>query len=164
MFELTWAKNGTPDTLGSEQDTITISDQTSTTFNNIMGHMIGTGNVDSRIRLGNGSVDTGSNYADRGSGNGSVDFTFTTQDDIHLFNGDDDSFVISYIINIAGEEKLVISHICNNNTAGAATAPNRMEVVNKWTNTSNQFDNVQLLNVDTGGFLTSSNLSALGTD
>ena len=167
VFKLAWARNGTPDTLSGTSDTITISDQTSTKFNQYMCHMLGSGNIDSRLRLGNTSVDTGSNYADRVNNNGSSDTTQTSQDDIHVLNGaasGADQFLVGYLINISAEEKLHIGFAIGRNTAGAGTAPQRMEITSKWVNTSNQFDNIQALNTDTGDFATSSNLSALGTN
>ena len=163
---MTWAKNGTPDTLGSAGDVMTISDLTKSIFNQFMTHTFGTGgDTEGRLRLGSGSVDTGSNYADRFSSNGGADSTQTSQDDMHVQNyGTFDGFAVGYIIDITAEEKLVISHSLHNSGAGAANAPGRFEAVNKWANTSAQFDNIQSLNVAAGSFDTSSNISALGTD
>ena len=164
MFELAWSKNGTPDTLGGSADTMTISDLTATKFNVFMTHVLATAAAVPAIRLGSTSIDTGSNYARRVSSNGAADATSTSATEIHTTAYSVDSFMIGYIINIAAEEKLVIASKTSQGATGAATAPNRIEVTGKWDNTSNQYDNIQMYNDSAGDYLTSSNLSALGTD
>ena len=137
---MAWSKNGTPDTLTSTEDTLTISDLTSTIFNVDMNHNIASGNIQHRIRLGNGTIDTGSNYAYRTSQNGASDITASSQSLISANASLADIFAIHYITNISSEEKLLIGWTSEQQTAGAGTAPSRMEIVGKWTNTSNQYD------------------------
>ena len=163
---MVWSKNGTPDTLTGTSDTMAISDQTSTTFNQFLIHTIESGATTTLFRVGNGSLDTGSNYAYRYSGLGGADGTSTSVGYlINYWNGDVDSrFNVGYMINISSEEKLYIGWLNENVTAGAANAPERVENVGKWTNTSNQFDNIGETNGGAGDFATDSNLSALGTD
>lgn len=163
---MAWAKNGTPDTLTTTSDTITISDQTSTKFNQTICHTIQTtSNIRMATRVGNGSIDTGSNYANRSSENGGADGTATSQT-YHKNSGSvaSDMFVINYAVNIATEEKLFISFNNVEFTAGAGNIPQRMESVGKWANTSNQFDNIQNYNDQAGDYTTGSNLSAIGTN
>ena len=69
-----------------------------------------------------------------------------------------------YIINISSEEKLVIGHTIEVVTTGAGTAPQRMEVVGKWTNTSSQITEIDIDNPNAGDYLTDSNLTVLGRD
>ena len=163
---MAWAKNGTPDTLSSTSDTIDITDQTSTKFNMMMYHFIGSSTITPILQTGNGSLDTGSNYASRYSSNGTTDSTETSASDLDWgFGGSDTTaFGIIYGINISSEEKLFIQFYVYQNTAGASTQPQRSEMVGKWTNTSNQFDYFTVKNVSTGDFQSDSNLSALGTD
>jgi len=166
---MTWARNGTPDTLTSAGDELLISDLTSKIFNNLLTHVIFvTTFAQPGLQLGNGSIDVGTNYAARFSYDGATDTTVTTQPYI-LFQSDTsplwDQFAVQYSINISAEEKLVISHTLGANTAGAANVPHRQENVGKWVNTTNQFDQVK--NDDVGGgtdYDTDSQLSMLSTD
>jgi hypothetical protein len=51
-----------------------------------------------------------------------------------------------FIINNSANEKLVIAHVFDQNTAGAGTAPTREEAVGKWANTSAQITEIFDLN------------------
>jgi len=51
-----------------------------------------------------------------------------------------------FILNNASNEKLVTGNLVNQNTAGASDAPNRAEFAYKWTNTTNQINNITMLN------------------
>jgi len=165
VFKIAWGKNGTPETLGGTADTMTISDQTSTTFNTVMMSANATTHVALNIRLGNSTIDTGSNYAGRISSNGGADSTATSRSSIETSSNTLGQFQVSYIVNISAEEKLVIGvGKLDEGTLGAGTAPNRVEYVGKWVNTSNQFDNVQSYNDEVGDYTANSNISALGTD
>ncbi len=166
---MAWAKNGTPDTLSGTSDQLTITDLTTYKFNFWMWEAIAvTGNCNEKYRTGSSTTDTGSNYTSRKSYNGGTDATATSQTEINF--GDDflavgeNKFCVNNTINIASEEKLTITHWVHSNTAGAGTAPQRGEYVMKWTNTSNQFDILEINNGDSGDYTTGSNLSALGTD
>jgi|21_taG_2_1085346.scaffolds.fasta_scaffold05231_2 hypothetical protein len=162
---MAWGKAGS-DTLTSAGDTITVSGMTSSETNQYMSHGIASGVLSSRMRLGDGSVDTGSNYADRVSNNGTGDSTQINETDIHILNGfsGEDHFTVGYFINIATEEKLHIGFAVGTTATGSGSAPQRMEIASKWANTSVQFDNIQSSNVGSGSFDTDSNLSALGSD
>ena len=161
---MAWAKNGTPDTLSSTADEVLISDLTSTIFNMEMCHLLASGAIQHKWRFGNGSIDTGANYAWRRSGDGGTDGTTTSANELNANQSTADIFAIRYTINIAAEEKLAIAFTSEQNTAGEATAPSRMEAVGKWANTSDQFDNVNAWHDNAGDFASGSNLSALGTD
>jgi len=169
VFKLAWSKNGTPNTLGSAGDTITISDLTSTKFNVILSHSFQSGASRTQLgnRLGYTSIDSGNNYSNRLSNNGGADATNTSLDIMSTENTTiGDKFQIVYGVNIATEEKLIIAFTSIQNTAGAGNAPARSEAVGKWANTSNQFDQTQLVNYNPGSsdFDTNSNLTAIGTD
>jgi len=118
------------------------------------------------MRLGNTTLDTGSNYSNRRSINGAGDATATSQTKGHL----EDSggglvgpmFLNAFIINNASNEKLCIFNTVFPSTAGAGTAPNRIEGVFKWANTSNQAD---ILSVGTfSQTFTKSELRVWGSD
>ena len=168
---MAWAKNGTPDTLTGTSSTITINDQTSTKFNKFLFHGLNSGSITGDLRLGNGGIDSGSNYAHSQSQNGAARGTGTGTSYILGAGGGgtdaEERFLVGYIVNISSEEKLVIFHGSFHNAAGASNAPNRGENRGKWANTSAQFDNIQFS--DRGGaaggnFAADSNLSAIGSD
>ena len=162
---MAWAKNGTPSTLGSAGDTLVISDLTAKKFNVVLSHHIQSGSIWGVVKL---NSDAGANYANRFSTNGGADnATYTSSNYAHfgdLNNGVFDTFNFGYIINIATEEKLMISFSCNANTAGAGNAPQRSEIVSKWANTAAQFTTINYDNINAGSYNTGTNLSALGTD
>lgn len=139
---------------------------TSKTFNQILIHKLNSGAIDPTLRLGKTTIDTGTNYARGYSGNGGADVTNASQTSIGLdfTSGAWTMFTVLYVINISAQEKLAISFNVEQNTAGAGTAPVRMEVVGKWANTANQFDLVNTVNVGAGDYDTSSNITILGTD
>lgn len=160
---MAWAKNGTPNTLTVAATTITISDLTKRKFNQILIYGFNSGSGPGTFtRLGDGSVDSGNNYARRQSTDGGTDFTIASNDKIQRSALISDEAIINYICAIPGEEALSISFLIAQNTAGAANAPRRSEDVGKWTNTT-QFDNVQCSSLS-GSYDIDSNISALGTD
>jgi hypothetical protein len=162
---MAWGKAGST-TLTTTGDTITVSGTTASDFNQTLSHVIQTtSNIRMATRVGNGSIDTGSNYANRSSENGTSEATAISQT-YHKNSGSvpSDMFAINYAVNIATEEKLFISHNVVRSTAGAGTAPQRMESVGKWANTSDQFNYIETVNDQAGDYTTDSNLSALGSD
>ena len=161
---MVWGKAGST-TLTGAGDTITISSMTASKFNQTLVHNYAdaTG-INPRIRVGTTTIDTGSNYASRYSANGGSDSTEVSQTRIHLSTRDKDEFEVIYSCNISGEEKLFMGSTCNQETAGAGTAPDRTESVGKWVTTSGQYDTIQALNEDSGDYPIGSNISALGCD
>lgn len=108
-----------------------------------------------RIRVGAGSIDTGTNYAYRDSFNGGADTTGVSQSRFAPFNDTaDPTFLDCFVINVSSKEKLFISHTVSRSTAGAGNAPQRSEGVWKWVNTSSQMDRLQLYDQTGGGTLT----------
>ena len=162
---MAWGKAGST-TLTTTGDTITVSDTTASDFNQTLSHVIQTsGNIRMATRVGNGSIDTGSNYANGSSENGGAKSNATSQT-YHKNSGSvaSDMFTINYAVNIATEEKLFISHNIVRSTAGSGTAPQRMNSVGKWANTSNQFDSIETVNDQAGDYASGSNLTVLGSD
>lgn len=161
---MAWAKNGTPDTLGSAGDTLDISDLGELKFNHILCHALtdGAGVINQRMRFDGLST---SIYAARFSTNGATDSTDTSASSMELnaTGGDSDRLTVTYACVISGEEKLQITFSSIRSTAGAGTAPQRVEAVGKSTN-STTLDQVTIINDNSGDYATSSNLSALGTN
>ena len=96
-------------------------------------------------QFGNGSFDTGTNYAERGSSNGGSDFSYTGNAYWNTSGGDQvcPEFTVQYLANKSDKEKLGISHSCGAQADGAGTAPNRREHTGKWANTSNVIDRIR---------------------
>lgn len=108
-----------------------------------------TANAASLWRVGNTTIDTGSNYAQRFSLNGATDGTSTSVNTLHreTAGGNDPIFTNIFVINNASNEKLAILHSIDANNLGAANAPGRYEAVCKWTDTTNQIDIVQMYTI-----------------
>jgi len=82
--------------------------------------------------------DSGSNYASRQSISGGSDFTNTNRNNGYEYGDGQNhpnNFSVTYVNNIADQEKLAIHHWIGADT-GAGTAPIRAESVGKWANTS----------------------------
>ena len=130
-------------TLGSASDTIDVSSLPDKRYYMILRDLQNTGGtIDHYIRMGNSTIDTGSNYAQRLSQNGGSEYTGTSNSDFIDFytRGSFPIFSMGYLANLSGKEKLYQGHMVEQNTAGSANAPDRHELVGKWVNTSNPMD------------------------
>jgi hypothetical protein len=80
--------------------------------------------------------DTAGNYSLRLSDNGGADGTFTSQTSITLAPGTINSlhFAEIEIVNFQTDEKVIVSHLTANGTAGAANITSRREQQGKWAN------------------------------
>lgn len=139
-------------TLGSSNGTIDVGSLANKPYLMVLAHTLENTSNNHSLRLGNSSLDSGSNYAWRNSVNGGSDSTNTNQAQISLNIGGGyvNGFHTSFINNIAGEEKLSVNHGAGQNTSGAGNAPKRQESVGKWANTSDVITNVGIY--DNGGF------------
>jgi hypothetical protein len=133
---MAWAKNGTPDTLTSAGDVLTISDMTANKSNVIMWHVSGSASnhINAQERFNNNSNAV---YARRGSTNGNYapNTSAVSQNEINYGWGWTvwaDAFIVQYVFSISGEEKLLISHGTFGGTATAGYAPERIELVAKF--------------------------------
>ena len=142
-------------------DTITVDSLEAKKHLMVQAKLIASGNIEAAVRFNN---DSGNNYSTRYSVNGS-ESTGTSKNsiDTNLTAGGNE-FVTYNVINEATKEKLVISELIDSNTSGAGTAPQRVEVVGKWANTSNAITRVDLVNVSTGDFAEGSEVTVYGTD
>ena len=118
------------------------------------------------LQTGNSSFDTGSNYSSRASNNGGADSTQTSFPYARLSPSTSlsDLFVVGYIANYSTKEKLGQSQSVKRETSGSANAPQRMEHVWKWTNTSNVIDRLRINENGTGTINTNSEMVVLGYD
>ncbi len=154
-------------TLGSANANITVSSLADKRYCMILSDDIKavTPTTDSKYRMGNGLVDTGSNYSGRRSNNGSSDFTNVNQTGITSSDSVlQNEFRIGYISNLSANEKLLQMWKAERQTVGAATAPSRTEEVGKWVNTSNPLDNFTLNSGGADTFATGSEVVVLGWD
>jgi len=121
-----------------------------------------------RLRLGNSGIDTGTNYADRHSNNGSSDSTDTSQSFVYVSESDIDHncLITTFINNISNREKLIINHSVRQASTGAGNTPSRFESVGKWANTSNAITDVEIIGHHTASydFASGSELVVLGCD
>ena len=160
---MAWIKNGTPHTLVSSADELSIPILTAKKFNVLLSHLLGTGAVDIDTNFNDNSNAV---YAQRSSSDGGADATATGGTYIDKGTSGTTVFDVMYGCSISAEEKLIIGFLVNQSTAGAGTAPSRIEYVAKFVPSPD----VAITRIDddnTGGtnaYDTSSNLSALGTD
>jgi hypothetical protein len=160
---MAWAKNDTV-TLSSSNAELDAGGVTSYIFNTMMMYTSDTsGSADVRVQFNNDS----SNYAWRWSEDGGSDLTSTSESRGCLISAQGIAtpvLSVSYFINIADEEKLVIAFSCEQSTAGASTAPRRAEMVTKWVNTSVQISDISINLTGAVTFPSDANVSILGTD
>ena len=111
--------------------------------------------------------DTGSNYTRRFSIDGGADGTSVNETSIaNMHNaglGGDDAFSNWFIINNSANEKLVIGHSVQNGSAGAGTAPLRLEFAGKWTNTASQITEIDF-DSSSGNFGSNSIIKVWGSN
>jgi len=103
---------------------------------------------DTTMTVGNGTVDTGTNYATRRNKDASSETTTTTDANVRIMDdaGADDigQFIEFYIINILDQEKLIINHGVFDTATGAGTSPSRYESVHKWDDLTKQINVLRL--------------------
>ena len=154
-------------TLSSAGDTIDVSSLPNKRYYMVLTSDIADGTIDARFRLGNGSVDTGSNYARRGSENGASEVTGTGNDSLlipYAENGNTHFFGVHYFANKSNKEKLLTGHCVDEYASGAGQPPARFENAGKWSNTSDVIDVIRNYNAQSGSFDTGSEMVVLGWD
>jgi len=162
---MAWAKNGTPNTLGSAGDALEITDLTAKQFNQFLFHGLPVGST----AYGHLRFNANSNnvYAQRYSDNGAGESTTTSISNIYgnANSTSADQFDVWYVISISGEEKLIIGFPVDSNGSGATNVPNRREIVGKFVPSPDaDITAVEQDNQGTSDWDTNTNLSAIGTD
>ena len=166
---MAWNKAGST-SLGSANANITLTSLSNNKFSNVMINTLGAStNSNVMLQLGNGSTNTGTNYAYRQCANGGSEEAGSGQQSqssiiIGGGSGTHPKFVVGYICNISGEEKLCIFNSINRRATGAANAPERTENVGKWSIINNPVIDTITVNSSSGTFNSDSNLSVLGSD
>ncbi len=158
---MAWGKEGS-NTLTSSAGVVDV-DATGTFIMAMMHDFATGGNTEVELRFDSTG---GSAYARRNSSNGGSDNTAVSQASIqgHGATSDDD-FHITYTVNIATEEKLMIGFGVNRNSAGAGNAPYREEFVGKYAQTSAKVETQGIIDTSgSGSYDTDTNLTALGSD
>ena len=109
--------------------------------------------------------DSANNYAERYSDDGGSDSTNDTKGGIDSNYGalSGNTLANYHIINKQDKEKLVIYEYAISNSAGAGNAPQRMEAVGKWANTSAQINRITVT-CGGGNFDVGSTLKVWGFD
>jgi hypothetical protein len=163
---MAWIKAGST-TLGSANSDIDVTSISNNIFNTVITHTVGSsGNDNLHLKLGNGSIDTGYNFASRASEDGATDGTSASANHIQFGGGSNvyPNFSIGYFVNISSEEKLMINHNMNQMNLGSGTAPKRREQVGKWSNTNNVFDIMRATTTVSSTWNTDSNITVIGSD
>ncbi len=158
---MAWAKNGT-ETRTTTTTTIALTLTAAKKFNVFLQHSVG----NSYQNLHSFNTDTSTVYASRYSDNGGTDGTDTSATHLAINGGSDSdgAFAVIYTCSISGEEKLVIGNLSKTSTAGAGTAPDRVEEVGKYVPSPDaDITQIQVTN-GLGTYGVDSNISALGTD
>ncbi len=157
---MVWAVLGET-TLTSSADVITVDSIAVKKHLVVQAKLLRSGNIEAAIRFNN---DSGNNYSTKYSVNDSESSgTNKSSIDTNLTAAGNE-FATYNIFNEATKEKLVISELVDSNTSGAGNAPQRVEVVGKWTNTSNAITRVDLINVGGGDFAAGSEVVVWGDD
>ena len=161
--KMAWAKLTTKNADGSTSNINTDTFTTSKFIVNLI-HILGTPSGYSFYRF-NG--DSGSRYAQRASSNGASDGTSVnrTNQDLEINDSITPNFVVSYICNILGQEKLYFGFTVQQSTAGAGTAPLRIEAAWKYVPSPDaNITSSSITNSTPSNYLVNSNNTVLGTD
>jgi hypothetical protein len=154
-------------TLGSAGDTITVASLADKRYYMVLVNPIMNGATpQTSFRMGNSTIDTGSNYSWREERDGGTDVTginATWQTLVGYTANNAMDFAVMNIANLSGKEKLSTSHSVYGVT-GAGNAPHRTHNVAKWTNTSNPLDTLQAFNSYLSEFAIGSEVVVLGWD
>ena len=157
---MAWNKLGTT-TLCSAGDTITVSCITSNVFIHILTHALGSG-ADKKLKFNNNGSSV---YARRYSNDGAGDGTTVSTTNIAHTTLLTDEFLIGYVVNKSGEEKLLMTFTVASNSSGAGNAPARLELVGKFVPSPDaDITRVDDINTHTGDLDADTNLSVIGSD
>lgn len=153
-------------TLGSAGDNIDVTGLANKRYLMFLGHGLCSSATNPLMVVGNGSFDSGSNYAERNTHNGS-DITQVNQPKFNFGYAQTTSvpsLTVGYLSNLAAKEKLLLSHTVFEDAAGAGNAPTRYKYAAKWTNTSNVIDQMRFWNAEAGSWDSGAELVVLGWD
>ena len=155
--------------LSSASDTLTTSTFTPKKYMMIQYHALPNGNIDVGLRVGNSSVDTGSNYSKRESDEFSGGTSGAGSESLLPWGKGSgaarESFGMGYLVNVASKEKLWFGQALDSGGSGGSVTPSTREAWGKWSNTSNQVNVVQLYeNGQSGNFASGTKITVWGAD
>jgi len=119
------------------------------------------GAINAKVRF-NG--DSSSNYAWRYNSNGSGESVSINDINIQPNIANENAFYNIFIINNSANEKLCIAHTVDASAAGAANAPQRLEVAGKWITTGSQITEISFNNTAAGSYDTGSIIKVWGSN
>lgn len=155
-------------TLGSAGDNIDVTGLPDKRYYMVLSFLPHSGRVDNFTQLGNGSIDTGSNYSRRYQINGGADATATSNVygmALGSSTTGNNGLSVEYIANLSNKEKLMLGHsVWNQGGTGSGNSPTRAESVGKWSNTSNSLDQFRKTHADSGDFSIGAEVVVLGWD
>ena len=153
-------------TSGSGTTNIDVTSLVNKRYYMILTSAFQTGNPDVKLQVGNGSFDTGSNYASRWSEVGGADSTQTSASNLiydPIGATFERRFGVGYVANKSDKEKLFINHNVASDGTSAGVSPRRAEMVGKWANTASVIDRIRFLSVG-ANFTSSDEMVVLGWD
>ena len=160
---MSWIKLGSTTTTGIVGN-IDVNSMEAKNFGVILYHVIGNGGAaNTYFRV---ESDASTNYSSRESGNGGADGTHVNDTNLPTVQYRAyTEFVVNYMCNISGEEKLFIANTIDQGYAGATNIPYRRQLVGKYDVTSGQITDVEWYD-ESGGtsIAANSNLSVIGTN
>lgn len=168
--KIDWASTGTDGgiwweelgrtTLSGAADTISVTSIPARKYIKVMFYAINSGQISDQLRFNN---DTGTNYSRRTSANGGADGTGTGSTATGTTSAVSTPAYYEYnIINVATQEKLIWGFRIDLGASGSGTAPGRIELGGKWSNTADQITRVDLVNGGTGDYASGSEVIVLG--
>lgn len=147
-------------TLGSAGDTITVSSLPARKYLKVIVSLIPSSSIDGVMRFNN---DTGSNYAyNRITSGTSASNTSATSISMNPDSIAQQKWAVADIVNIASQEKSVLTKSMSIGAAGAGTAPAARDTYGKWVNTSSQITQIDIVNLAAGDFAIGSEVVVLG--
>ena len=146
--------------LGSAGDNLSSGTITAKKYLWVQAYCIASGAIDMKLTWNNVSTST---YAQRRSINGGADATATSQANVYTAPDNTNYFLNMFFVNDGSNEPLGMIHAVHQNTAGAATAPQRSETVCKNSNTT-QITEIDIDNSAAGSFDTGSIIKVYGSD
>ena len=160
---MAWSKAGST-TTSSAVDDMDITSITASKFNEVLlfGIQGGTGCIPKLTFNDNENTV----YADTESYNGGTDSVNVSRAYCADWSSEPSGFAVYDIVDIAGEEKLLIGHTVKSGSSGAGTAPSRYEQASKFVpSPTARITSIEAKSVNAGDkYDTDSNISALGSD
>ncbi len=150
-------------TLTVAGDTITVSSIPARKYLRVIIYTTNSGQISQLLRFNN---DSAANYSYTTSSLGAADTSTVSSTGVSITGGATyQMYTTIEIMNTATLEKIGYFKRFNSNTAGAATAPTRMEGAFKWVNTSVQINRIDVTNPSgSGDFAIGAEIIVLGHD